>query len=229
MTVLLLRPGELSLVPFVPSVAAEYPLDSILVVPYCPDQLQHVAVAIDHAIRFPWLPALIGTSTAGLLPARLDGLANGLHLATLPLSMGARMDAGEIRGAIRARGAPVISHFTNCCGRRCGRGLEPLFVKVLRRAPLSRIESRELGKLGRLGTVQWRRLFLLCQLHADVWANRVTLGQAAHLRGTTRMSAWEWSTKYLGMSWEELKATASWEAISERAIRWNGSQHSLSP
>lgn len=219
MTLLILRPGELSLVPFVPSATAPYLLDSILVAPHCTDQLQYVATAIDHATRFPCLPVLIGTSPAGLLPARLDGLANGLHLATLPLSMRARMDAGEIRTAVRARGAPTKGHFINWFGRRFDRSIEPPLGRMLGGGPVTRADVRELARYGRLGALQIRGLLLLCQLHGDSWGNNTSLDRLAERLGTTRKSAWDWGRRLLGMPWLAIKAITSWETILESAVR----------
>lgn len=222
MTLLILRPGEMSLVPFTPSATAEYPLDSILVAPHCPDQLQYVAAAIDHAIRFPSLPVLVGTTHTGLPPAHLDGIANGLHLATLPLSMGVRMDPGEIRAAVRARGAPTNDHFTICCERRFGRWIEPPLGRVLAGGAVNRADMRELARHGRLGSLQLRGLLLLCQLHGDSWGSDASLARLAEGRETTRKAAWEWGRRHLGMPWLAIKTITSWETIVETAARRAG-------
>ncbi len=208
--------------PFVSSVAAEYPLDSIIVVPHGPDQLEHVASAVDHGNRFPWLPVLIGATSTRLVPALLDGIANGLHLATLPLTLGSRMDAGEIRSAIRTRGAPTVDRFTRHCGRRHSPAIEAPLEKSLRGTPLTRNEARLLGSLGRFGPPQWRALFMLTQLHADACNNVCPLEQLARNRETTRKTVSDWAQKWLGLTWRGLVAMAAWEAILELATRRSG-------
>lgn len=219
MTLLILRPGELSPVPFAPSATAEYPLDSVLLVPYCSDQLHYGAAALDHAIRFPWLPVVIGTASTGLVANRLDGIANGLHLTTMPLVAGARVDAGAILGAVRSRGAPTMSQFSAYAGRRLGRSLEPLVKKALAGEMLTRSELRELSRYGRFGPVQWRGVYRLCCLHGHAWVLGAPLGRLAVLYGTTRKSVWSWSLKYLGVSWTVVNTMSAWEAIAERAVR----------
>jgi len=219
MTLQLLRPGESSLVEFSPSATLEYPLDSILVVPYQDDHLQRVARAIRHARTAPWLPVLIGSGRTPLPARELDGLARGLHLATIPYALRSRANATAIRDAIRSRGAPSDEAFVAWCGLRLDARLEPVLTKVLSRAPLSRREVAILRQYGGLSQLEWRALRLLGQLHGDSHAECRSLEWLAGNRRSTRKTVWEWATKLIGMSWTRLETSTAWEALVELALR----------
>lgn len=219
MTLLILRPGERSVVAFTPSATAEYPLDSILIVPYQQDQLRFVASAVKHVRRGPWVSVVVGLARSELPIAHLEELAIGLHLATTPLVADGRIDAELIRAAVRERGAPTIERFSAWCGRRFDTSIEPIMGRVLAGTGISRSEARALSGFGRLGPPQWRALFLITRIHGASWRRRHSLEHLAEHYGTTRKTSWEWMKRLLGLSWSQTIAMAGWEAIVELAIR----------
>jgi hypothetical protein len=197
MTLQLLRPGESSLIDFTVSATFEYPLDSILVVPHQTEQLQHLARAMGLARRAPWMPVLVGSGRIPIPARELDVLANGLHIATLPYSVGGRADVGAIRAAIRDRGAPTADLFVAWCGVRLGVAIEPILRKCLSKGRLSRREAALLRRHGQLSALEWRALFLLVQLHSDAWTHQRPIEWLADQHGTTRKTVWEWASKLL--------------------------------
>jgi hypothetical protein len=229
MTLQLLRPGESSLVDFSVSATFEYPLDSILVVPHQPEQLQYVARAVGYARRAPWMPVLIGSGQIGVSARDLDELVSGLSIATFPFVLGARADAAGVRGAVRGRAAPSIGGLAKWCALRLDWEMDPVLRKVLNRGQLSRREVTQLYRFSGLSTLGWRALFTLVQLHADAWCTGLSLEHLAERFGTSRKTVWDWTGRLLDLSWRRMQPIAAWESIVELALRRSGAASTAQP